>query len=352
MKVLVIGLGSMGRRRLRNLRYLGVQELAGMEPASERRAEVANAFEIPAFATLEEALQWGPDAVVISTPPDQHTGYAIEAARRGLPFFTEAGTVTERMDELIAIVGQTGAIAAPSCTLRFHAAVQLMRRRLAEGAIGRPLVVTYHVGQYLPDWHPWEDYRSFYVAQRHTSAVREVVPYELNWLTYLFGSVVELNGFRDKLSQLDADIDDYCAGLLRFESGVHGSLVAEVISRPALRFARIVGEEGTLEWDWNGGYVREWRAADGRWVEHPDPEPITGPGGDWVAENMYIEEMRGYLRAIEHGQSEWPLSLEGDLALLETLEELEAASDEQRRSVEERIRPGLGSGVAVATSSG
>ncbi|HEY7960549.1 MAG TPA: Gfo/Idh/MocA family oxidoreductase [Solirubrobacteraceae bacterium] len=347
MKVLVIGLGSMGRRRLRNLRYLGVEQLGGMEPASERREQVGGEFEIPTFATLAQGLGWQPDAVVISTPPDQHTGYAIEAAKLGLPFFTEAGTVTERMDELIATVAQTGAIAAPSCTLRFHSAVQLMRRRLAEGAIGRPLVVTYHVGQYLPDWHPWEDYRSFYVAQRRTSAVREVVPYELNWLTYLFGSVTELNGFRGKLSQLDADIDDYLAGLLRFESGVHCTLVAEVISRPALRLARIVGEEGTFEWDWNARVVREWRAAEEKWVEHPDPEPIVGPGGKWVAENMYIEEMRGYLRAIEHGQGEWPLSLDGDFALLQMLEELEAASDEQRRFVGESVRPGLGGGVGA-----
>jgi predicted dehydrogenase len=350
MKVLVIGLGSMGRRRLRNLRYLGVEELAGMEPAAARRSEVAAEFQIPTFATLAEGFAWEPDAVVVSTPPDQHTGYAIEAAKRGLPFFTEAGTVTERMDELIATVAQTGAIAAPSCTLRFHAAVELMRGLLAEGAIGRPLAVTYHVGQYLPDWHPWEDYRSFYVAQRHTSAVREVVPYELNWLTYLFGSVVELNCLRDKLSQLDADIDDYLAGLLRFESGVHCTLVAEVISRPALRLARIIGEEGTLEWDWNGRVVREWRPAAGEWVEHPDPEPIVGPGGEWVSENMYIEEMRGYLRAIEHGQQEWPLTLDGDFALLQMLEQLEAASDEQRRPVAERIRPGLGGGVGAVLS--
>jgi predicted dehydrogenase len=333
MKVLVIGLGSMGRRRLRNMRYLGVEQLAGMEPVEARRAEVAEEFGIPAFSTLQEGLAWEPDAVVISTPPDQHTGYAIEAARRGLPYFTEAGTVTERMDELIETVRDSGSVAAPSCTLRFHPAVQLMRARLAEGAIGRPLALTYHVGQYLPDWHPWEDYRSFYVAQRHTSAVREVVPYELNWLTYLFGPVIELNCFRDKLSQLDADIDDYCAALLRFQSGVHGSLVVDVISRPALRLARIVGEEGTMEWDWNGRCMREWRAATSSWVEHPDPEPIAGPGGEWVSENMYIEEMRGYLRAIEQGQAAWPLSLEGDLALLETLEELEAASDKQRHAI-------------------
>jgi predicted dehydrogenase len=326
MRVLVVGLGSMGRRRLRNLRHLGVTELAGFEPDARRRMEVAHELGIEAFATLEEGLAWDPSALVISTPPDHHAEYALLATRRGLPFFTEASVVSDGMGEVIEAARAARSLAAPSCTMRFHPAVQLIRRRLAEGAIGRPLALTHHVGQYLPDWHPWEDYRRFYVSRRETGAAREIVPFELNWLTFLFGPVTELACFRGKLSALEADIDDIYSALLRFQSGVQGSLVVEVISRPAIRRARIEGEEGTLEWDWAAGRVREWETASGDWVDHPDPAPVLGPGGEWVAENMYIEEMRGYLRAIEQGQETWPLSLREDLELLRTLERLEASS--------------------------
>jgi predicted dehydrogenase len=206
-----------------------------------------------------------------------------------------------------------------------------MRRRIAEGAIGRPLALVHHVGQYLPDWHPWEDYRTFYAARRDTGAAREIVPFELNWLTHLFGAVIELNCFRAKLSQLEVDIDDIYSTLLRFESQVQGSMVIEAISRPGIRRARIVGEEGTLEWDWAQRRVLEWTG--GAWSEHPDPPAIAGPGGAWVAENMYIEEMRGFLKAVQAGAEHWPLTLEDDLALLNTVVELERASDEQRRGL-------------------
>ena len=332
MRILVVGLGSMGRRRLRNLTYIGGIELAGFEPNDTRRAEVGREFDIPVLATFADGLAWGPDALVISTPPDRHAEYALAAASAGLPYFTEASVVMDGMEEVQAAVRASGSLAAPSCTLRFHPAVQLMRERLAQGAIGRPLAFVHHVGQYLPDWHPWEDYRTFYVARRETSAVREVVPYELNWLTYLFGPVIELNCLCAKVSQLDADIDDIYSAVLRFDSNVQGSLIVDVISRPAIRHARIMGEEGTFEWDWNGRCLREWRAADGAWSEHADPPAVHGPGGAWVAENMYIEEMRGYLRAIEGGQELWPLSLEQDIDLLSTLLELERASLEQRHS--------------------
>src|SRR5436190_1017169 len=88
------------------------------------------------------------------------------------------------------------------------AGFELDRERGARGTIGRPLAFTHHVGQYLPDWHPWEDYRTFYVSRRATGAAREIVLFELNWLSSLFGPVTAVTGMKAKLSSLEADIDD------------------------------------------------------------------------------------------------------------------------------------------------
>jgi predicted dehydrogenase len=310
MRVLIVGLGSMGRRRVRNLTHLGGCEIAAFEPVPERREQVAHEHGIATFAAFENGLDWGPDALVISTPPDHHHPYALAAARAGLHFFTEASVIPGETPELIEAVGTQPIIAAPSCTLRFHPGVQTMRRLLEAGTIGRPLAVTHHVGQHLADWHPWEDYRGFYVARRETGAAREIVPFELNWMTYLFGPVERITGFRTKLSELDADIDDLYAALPRFASGVEGSLVVEVISRPAIRSARVIAEDG--------------------WREHPDPAPVQGPGGEWVAENMYIDEMAAFLRAIREGPNAYPFSLLEDRDLLHALEAIEQSSSSER----------------------
>lgn len=327
MRILVVGLGSMGRRRLRNLTHIGGHELAGMEPWADRAREVASEFGIEVFPDIAAGLAWRPDALVISTPPDQHTAIALEAVRNGLPFFTEASVVAHGMDELIAAVDAAGTLGAPSCTMRFHPAVQVIRERIASGTIGRPLIVTNHAGQYLPDWHPWEDYRTFYVSRRETGAAREIVPFELNWLTYLFGPVSHLAALRGKVSDLEVDIDDVYSGVFVFQNGVQGSMVIDVVSRPAIRRARIAGELGTLVWDWNGHRVQEWTAATNAWEDFPDPDPVEGPGGGWVAENMYIEEMLGYLRAIE-GIEDWPLPLREDRLLLDVVQRMERSSDQ------------------------
>lgn len=330
-RVLVIGQGSMGRRRVRNLTHIGGNEIAGFEPDAGRREQAAAEGGIEVFESFERGLAWHPDALVISTPPDRHHEYALAAAERGLHFFTEASVVPGQTRELIAACDGKAIVAAPSCTLRFHPGIQLLRSRIAEGAIGRPLAVLHHVGQHLADWHPWEDYRTFYVGRRETGAAREIVPFELNWMTYLFGRIIEIEGICGKLSSLEVDIDDLYAALVHFESGVRATLVIEVISRPAVRAARVIGDDGTLIWDFGGRVVREWNAAASRWDEHPDPDPVRGPGGEWVAENMYIEEMRGFLSAITEARDRFPFTLEDDEHLLAALGALERSSIEGRR---------------------
>src|SRR2546421_6073779 len=262
LRVLVVGLGSMGNRRLRNLAHLGEPDVAAFEPDPERRQQ-AEQRGVPVFETFERALEWGPDALVISTPPDRHHEYAMAAAAHGLHFFTEASVVPGRTQELIEAVGDQAIVAAPSCTLRFHPGIQLLARRLEAGAVGRPLAVVHHVGQHLADWHPWEDYRHFYAGRRDTGAARELVVYELNWMTQLFGPIRQVQGIARKVSALELEIDDLYAAIIGFGSGVEGALVVEVISRPAVRPSRVGGEAGTPVWDFGAPRSCAWIGKDG-----------------------------------------------------------------------------------------
>lgn len=325
MKFLMVGLGSMGKRRIRNLTYLKAGELIGFDVRADRREEAQNKHGIVTYGDLDQAMAQNPDALVISTPPDLHTHYALAAARAGKAFFTEASVVDDGMDELIALCAKQDIVAAPSCTMRFFPGPKIIKKLIDEQAIGKVLSFTYHVGQYLPDWHPWEDYRTFYVAKRETGAAREIVPFELTWLNWAFGQVEAVSAQRAKLTELDADIDDIYQLLLKFNTGVIGQLQVDVIARVPYRSLRVLSEHGVIEWNAADRIVRVFKADTQTWTDYPEPPDPQGPGF-LGHEGGYIEEMQTYVNAVKR-VAPWPYPLIEDRAILNILYAAERSSD-------------------------
>ena len=151
MRILIIGLGSMGKRRAGNLLGLSrVTEVRGWDPREDRRQEAEAQRGITTFVELDQAYDWKPDAIVISTPPNYHTIYAKQAATLKIPFFVEASVLDDGLDEVVGILNDNHALGVPSCTMRFHPDVQAMKRLIEDGALGDPtnrIGFTYHMGQ-------------------------------------------------------------------------------------------------------------------------------------------------------------------------------------------------------------
>jgi len=329
MRFLIVGLGSMGKRRIRNLRFLEAGTIVGFDPREDRRSESVSKYGIEAFSDFDEAMAQDPDVLIISTPPDMHHPYMKAAVTVGKHFFCEASVVDDGLDELIELTKGRGIIAAASATMRFNPSVRRIRELVTAGSIGKPLALTYHSGQYLPDWHPYEDYRAFYVAKRATGACREIVPFELSWLTWIFGDVSEISAYKDKLTDLEIDIDDVYQILLRFDRSMLGHLLVDVVARDAFRSFKLLGSEGVITWEWREHAVRLFDSKTKEWRLFSEPEPSPEPG--YVAsEGMYIDEMRHFLAAVE-GREPYMYTLADDKRVLETLYAAERSAQSGQR---------------------
>lgn len=329
MKLLVVGLGSMGKRRIRNLKALGVESILGFDVREDRRTEAAERYQIQVFSRIEDAMAADPDAWIISVPPDLHVRYALQAIRAGKPFFTEASVVTDGMEEMIQEMRTRNIIGFPSCTMRFYPAPKRLKALLQSGAIGRPLTWVYHCGQYLPDWHPWESIQEFYVSKRETGGCREIVPFELVWLTDVFGDVKAITAQVGKVSDLPCDIDDIYQLQIKHASGVLGSLTVDVLAQPAVRHMRTLGSEGTIEWEASKNVVRLYRADQGQWVEER-LESGTLQQGYLNPEEPYIEELKTFIQCIKT-HTEPAYTVEHDLEILRLLEAAEYSSASGQR---------------------
>lgn len=337
MRFLIVGLGSMGKRRIRNLTALNADELLGFDPREDRRRDVQRDYQVPVYADFDEAMAAKPDAVVISTPPELHAAYVRAAVAERCHWFSEVGVGTAGLEELARLTAAAGVVGAPSCTLRFHPIVREMKRLVDADAIGRILTFSSHSGQYLPDWHPWEDYRSFWASSRHTGACREQFVLEAIWLTWVLGPIRGIACFKGKLTDLDTTIDDAYQIIVRLERGTLGHVMLDVISRVPFRNGRCFGEQGVIEWSLTDRRLRWFLAGENRWQEFGTEGQLQQ--GYVHAEEMYVREMEQFVSAVRC-EAAWPFTLVDEFRIQAALEAAErSATAGQTQTLEQTGAP-------------
>lgn len=331
LKFLVIGLGSMGKRRVRNLLKNGVakENIFGFNITNPNRYEAEKKYGIKTYSTFKEALvRTRPDVFIISTPPDKHWPYFLFAARHKKHFFVEHPTTERGYKELDKLMDGTF-VAAPSCTLRFNQGIKTLKKIIDTEEIGRALSFQYHLGQYLPDWHPWEDYRKVYFSKKSTGACREMFAFELGWLSYVLGlQALEVVGFNEKLSSLDMTADDIYSAVIKFKNNIIGNLVIDLLSIKPFRTLRVIGSEGVLEWSWLDHKIKLFkpRAKTPRIINlekgHREKHYIA-------AEEMYNDEIKSFLEAIEGGAT-YPFTFRENHHFLRTLFAMEKSAKSKK----------------------
>ena len=324
MKFLVVGLGSMGKRRVRCLRNLGYreQEITGFDTSPARRRESEEKYGIRTAESLE-GLDIGEfSAIVISTPPHIHNQYIDLCIREGVPGFVEASVILEGLEELNRRAKAKGVFIAPSCTLKYHTAIRDIKAVVAGEEYGKVANFSYHSGYYLPDWHPWEKVTDYYVSRKDTGGAREILPFELTWILDVFGKPRNFCGYFGKTMDVRADIDDTYVVTMDF-GGSYGTIITDVVSRFMTRRLILNLERAQVQWDANENVVKVYDAAARRWIHMAQPATTSLPGYTGVsAEEMYTEELGTFIAASQE-RGTFPNSLDEDIGVLEVLHRLE-----------------------------
>ena len=263
MKILIVGLGGIGQRHVRNLRALlgdsveilayRVRRLSHMVTPTlqvDRTRDVEQEYNIRAFDTLEAALAECPDIAFIANPSSLHIPVALACARAGCDLFLEKplSNSLEGIAELMEEVTKRSLVAMVGYQLRFHPALRALSGIVKSGVLGRLLAVRATVGEYLPGWHPYEDYRNMY-ASRSALGGGVVLSqiHEFDYLYSLFGPPRRLFSLGGHHSSLEIDVEDVASTLM--ECHVEGRslpvhLQQDYLQRPASRECEVIGDAG------------------------------------------------------------------------------------------------------------
>jgi predicted dehydrogenase len=322
LSFLVVGCGSIGQRHIGNLLGLNAGRILACDVRSDRRDEVKIKFGVEPLECLERAWKLRPDVALITVPTSMHVPLALEAAENGCHLLIEK-PLSDRIDgidQLLSVVRNRKLVTLVACNMRFHPGLLKVKTLLEERAIGRVVAARVEVGQYLPDWHPWEDYRQGYSARRDLGGgvILDAI-HEIDYARWMLGEVEAVTCFTGNLSHLEIDTEDTAAILLRFLNGTIGEIHMDYVQRAYSRTCQIIGEEGTIRWDCAAGEVRWYSATAQQWQIFRDPS-------GWEPNQMYLDEMRHFLKCLS-GEESAALNISEAVRVLEIALAAKAASN-------------------------
>jgi predicted dehydrogenase len=316
MRFLVVGVGSIGQRHLRNLRALGHEALAfDTDPA--RLAQVGETLGVATVSALAAGAERKPDGVLVCTPPASHVPVALEALGWGAHLFIEKPLApsSESVGRLLEEAEARGRRILVGSNLRFFKPLQRVKTLVDSERIGRVLAVRAQCGFYMPSWKPGTDYRQTYRAHSaEGGGILLDAIHEFDYLRWLFGEVREVLGTVERLSSLQIDVEDFAEVTLRFASGVVAQLHLDYLQRSYRRSCEVIGERGVIVWDYIDRRVTLFTEEPDRWQGFGEPIDVNH-------NEMFVEEMAHFVRCLE-GQE--PPIVDGRDAL-RTLGVVEAA---------------------------
>jgi predicted dehydrogenase len=310
MKFLIAGLGSIGRRHFRNLIGLGEKNIVLLRtrkatlPDDELRG-------YPVETDLTEALQsHKPDAVIVANPTAMHLDIAIPAAEAGCHILLEkpVSHSLEKLDTLQQIVEKSGSKILVGFQFRYHPTLNKARELIQSNTLGKILTVHAHWGEYLPQWHPWEDYRQGYAARADLGGgVIITLTHPFDYLRYLFGEIESLWSSNGHISPLEVDVEDVAEIGLNFTSGAVGGVHVNYFQRPPVHRLEIVGTHGTLRWDNADGILHFYKypTSFGSYSDTP-PAPVIesfSPPEGFERNQLFVAQTRHFIEVVR-GESE------------------------------------------------
>lgn len=295
MKWLIAGLGSIGRRHLRNLVALGEKDIILYRTHQSTLPDA----ELSAYHTetnLHTALELKPDIVIVANPTALHLEVAIAAARRGCHLLLEkpvAGQINKDVEELVKLVFDGGLKTLVGFQFRFHPVLMEIKEILESGRLGQIYSFRVHWGEYLPGWHTWEDYRQSYAARKDLGGgVVNTLSHPLDYAHWLFGDLASLKATTGHISKLELDVEDVAEITLRMLGGIVGSIHLDYFQRPPAHWMEISAEKGHLHWDNATG------AAEIHFVDDDHIETLFPPD-DFNRNQLFLSELHHFMEVVQ-----------------------------------------------------
>jgi predicted dehydrogenase len=292
VRILVIGCGSIGERHIRNLKAISVGDIIACDTDRKRLSAIGKKHKIQMCTDLGRALSKNVDAALVCTPPSTHIPIARKVVKHGAHVFIEKplSNSLKGTRELIELAKKKKSVVFVGYNLRFHPGLNLVKKILDRGEVGKILFARAEFGQYLPDWRPWQDYRRSYAAKRKLGGgIILDGSHELDYIRWLLGEVEGVSCVAGKVSRLEVDVEDTAEITLKLRSGAIVGIHLDFVRRDYTRNCELIGDRGSIVWSYSEALVKVYSARNKKWR-------VIEVGSD--PNEMYVQEVEHFLRCV------------------------------------------------------
>lgn len=326
MKLLVIGLGSMGKRRINLLsKHFDNISVCGVDISEERRFQSRELFEINTYADLNTAIcKEKPYFALVCTSPASHSNIILECIKEGLHIFSEINLLQDKYEEIVRNAEQNKVKLFLSSTMLYRKEIEIIKDYVLEQK--SKVNYRYHVGQYLPDWHPWENNREFFVWDKRTNGCREIFAIDMPWIIKTFGKVKDVFALKDNISTLDIEYPDNYFVFLEHENGNKGVFIVDIVSRKVERDLLVYSESLHIRWSGTPDSLYKYNI-ETKTVEKIETYSKVENDSrytDSIIENAYLDELKVFIDKITDRQNEERYTFEDDKYTLQLIDRIEA----------------------------
>ncbi|MBR5420393.1 MAG: Gfo/Idh/MocA family oxidoreductase [Lachnospiraceae bacterium] len=307
MKILMIGLGSIGQRHMRNIRRIlgdeaeliafrsrGLKATFSDSLQIREGVDLEEEYNISSYTDIEEALAKKPEIAFITNITSRHMEFALRCAEAGCHLLIEKplSDSMEGVEELKRLEKEKGLKIFMGFQNRYHPEVQRMKESVESGELGRLRYVSCEFSERVTTMHRYEDYRDTYMARKKMGGgpVLNLQMHDLDILQWLFGKPVDVRAQLGERGGLEIDVEESAQAVFTTRDAYPIFTHTDFLQYPPVHAFKVVGEYGRIEADLLAARFTKYRG--------DEPAEIWNDS-DFVRNEMFIEELNDFLECIK-----------------------------------------------------
>lgn len=316
-RIAVIGLGNISIRHRKNLKYLyPLASIYAMSASGQVNATEVSDCDVFVFS-VKELIQHRVELAIVASPASLHSVHAIPLIEAGIPVLIEKPLAISLADcQAIHTASRdhNTPVAIGYC-LRYLPSALIMKRLLEQQKVGRCYYAHVEVGQYLPDWRPNIDYRNSVSARVELGGgVLLELSHEFDYIQWLLGPLLVKYANLYSSEELALSVEDMADIMFSSTTGTITTVHLDFLQRKAHRKCRVIGSEGTLEWDLIQNSL-SLSSAKGIEIIYCDPA--------WDKNQMYLDMIADFVNLIQ-GTTSHSVSIENATRTVALIEQIKA----------------------------